>query len=94
MTIPQQPTTAPTIAQQVMTRLDKIDARVAKLADLATFLATPLEPGEPNYFENLTALLGSLVSGMEAAHSSLHELHARLQEPGIARAIERAIKDP
>jgi hypothetical protein len=89
-----QSQTAPTPSQLIAARLDSIDARLAKLDEFATLLAAPLAEGEPNYFDNMTRLLGLLVGGTEETHKSLRELHARLVEPGIARAIERAIKEP
>ena len=87
------PATAPTTTQMVLARLDAIEANLTRLSKFAAFLATPMAPGEPNFLENMSNLMEMLVAGTEETHKSLQDVHRRLQEPGIARAIERAVKD-
>jgi hypothetical protein len=89
-----QTTATPTTAQIIMGRLDEIDAKLARADSFMSLLATPQTQGEPSFMDNLTRLLELLVGGTEQTHASLQELHARFLEPGIARAIERAIREP
>jgi hypothetical protein len=81
-----------TIAQTLLTEIRELRREVATLRQFAEMLGG--QNGEGESFMSTTAqLLGLLVGGTEKTHASLESLHTLMTEPGIARALRRAISD-
>ena len=84
--------TPQTIGEAILKEVRDLRQEVTTLRQFAEMLGRGDETGE-SYMSATSRLLGLLVGGTEKTHASLEALHSLMTEPGIARALRRAISD-
>jgi predicted RNA binding protein with dsRBD fold (UPF0201 family) len=82
----------PSIALTILDEVQTLRQEVETLRQFAEVLGRPQGEDE-SFMANVARLFSLLVSGTEKTHASLESLHSLMTEPGIARALRRAISD-
>ncbi len=87
---PQPLTTGKLIALQ----LDDIQKRLQALETAARVLSTPITPGGEGFIPSVLDMLATMTRAIDKQQRSIAALHEAMMEPGIVRALQRAVREP
>ena len=82
-----------TIGHVILARMDSLDVRLRAIEEAANSLRSPMPATGKPFPATVASLLTDILAAAKVNRTAIEELHDRLNEPGIARAITKAIRD-
>jgi hypothetical protein len=87
---PQPLTTGKIIALQP----EDLQRRMENLEQCARVLTTPIAPGAEPFLPSVLTALDTITKAVEKQRQAIQTLHEAMLEPGVVRALQRAVREP
>jgi hypothetical protein len=83
-----------TVGKVLALQMEDLQQRFQKLEDAALILTTPMTPGGEGFLPTVLLALAQITTALEKQQKAISSIHETLLEPGIVRAMQRAIREP
>jgi hypothetical protein len=93
MSDPQNPTQM-TVGRVLAMQMDNLQKRFESVEQAALILTTPITPSGEAFLPSVLTALNTITKAIEKQERSLAALHEAMMEPGVVRALQRAVREP
>jgi hypothetical protein len=83
-----------TVGRVIALQLEDLQKRFETLEKAALILTTPITPGGEAFLPSVLAALDTITKAIEKQQRSMAALHEAMMEPGVVRALQRAVREP
>ena len=83
-----------TVGRVLALQMEDLQKRFETLEQAALILTTPIMPGGEAFLPSVLTALETITKSVEKQQRSLAALHEAMMEPGVVRALQRAVREP
>jgi uncharacterized protein YjgD (DUF1641 family) len=82
------------VGRVIALQMEDVQSRLKSLEQAAQLLTMPITPGAEPFIPSVMKALQHMTKAIEKQEKSLAALYEAMMEPGVVRALQRAVREP